>query len=86
MHWVTTLAIYFTVWWTVLFVVLPWGAQAPAEVEPGMAASAPAKPRLMLKFAITSVLALIITLALWLVAESGLVSFREMAREGGPFR
>jgi predicted secreted protein len=51
-----------------------------------MAASAPAKPRLMLTFAITSVLALIITGALWLVAESGLVSFREMAREGGPFR
>ncbi len=51
-----------------------------------MATSAPARPRLLLKFAITSVLALVITAAIWLVAESGLISFREMAREGGPFR
>jgi predicted secreted protein len=86
MHWVTTLAVYFTVWWTVLFAVLPWGAQAPAVVEPGMATSAPAKPRLRMKFAITSLLALVITAAIWLVADSGLISFREMAREGAPFR
>ena len=83
MHWGTTLAVYFTVWWTVLFAVLPWGAGAPAEIEPGMATSAPAKPRLALKFAITSVLALVITAAIWLVARSDLVSFREMAALSG---
>lgn len=85
MHWATTLAVFFTVWWTVLFAVLPWGARPPEAPEEGHAPSAPARPRLALKFAATTVLAALITAGIWGVAESGLVSFREMARESPPF-
>jgi len=77
---VTVGAIFFTVWWTVLFAVLPWGVRTPEQAEPGMAASAPVKPRLLLKFAVTTALSALITLGIWLVYQSDLFSFREMAR------
>ena len=43
--------VFAVVWWLVLFMVLPFGAAPPDEVEPGMATSAPAKPRLAVKMA-----------------------------------
>ncbi|WP_448187888.1 DUF1467 family protein [Azospirillum sp. sgz301742] len=77
---ITFAAIFFTVWWTVLFAVLPWGVRTPEQVEPGMADSAPQKPRLLLKFAVTTVLSALITLGIWLVYHSDLISFRDMAK------
>jgi predicted secreted protein len=64
------------VWWLILFMVLPFGAAPPDEVEPGMATSAPAKPRMALKLAITTVLAALVTaLIVWLM-NSGLIQLR----------
>lgn len=77
---VTVGAIFFTVWWTVLFAVLPWGVRTPEQAEPGMADSAPQKPRLLLKFAVTTALAAAITLGIWAVYHFGLISFRDMAK------
>jgi predicted secreted protein len=61
---ITALAIYFIIWWLVLFTVLPWGAhshhETDADVEPGNAPSAPLRPRIALKFAITTVVSLIV--------------------------
>jgi predicted secreted protein len=76
MTWLGTAVVFAIVWWLVLFMVLPFGAAPPADVEPGMADSAPAKPRLLLKVAITTVLAALITaLIAWLI-DSGLVQLR----------
>lgn len=77
---VTFAAIFFTVWWTVLFAVLPWGVRTPEHAEPGMADSAPQRPRLLLKFAVTTALSAAITLAIYLIYHSDLISFREMAK------
>ncbi|HZH26684.1 MAG TPA: DUF1467 family protein [Azospirillaceae bacterium] len=86
MHWVTITAIYFTVWWTVLFAVLPWGVHQQTAPEPGTEPGAPAKPLLLKKFVATSLISAVITAAIWGIGESGWLSFREMAREGAPFR
>ncbi len=66
-------------WWLVLFMVLPWGARPADEPVPGTVPSAPARPRLLLKFAVTTVLALLVTLAIKAVVESGLVDLRPPA-------
>jgi predicted secreted protein len=54
----TALAIYFIVWWIVLFAVLPWGVRSQAEmgdVVPGSDPGAPAIPRLWAKLLWTTV-------------------------------
>jgi predicted secreted protein len=79
MTWSGTAVVFVVVWWLVLFMVLPFGAAPPAEVEPGMAESAPARPRLAVKMAITTILAALITaLIVWLI-DSGLIHLRPQA-------
>jgi predicted secreted protein len=76
MDWFGTAVVFAIVWWLILFMVLPFGAAPPDEVEPGMATSAPAKPRMALKLAITTLLAVLVTaLIVWLV-DSGLIQLR----------
>lgn len=76
MTWFATGVTFVIVWWLVLFMVLPFGASPPDEVEPGMAPSAPARPRMGLKIAVTTVIAAALTaLVLWLL-QSGLIQLR----------
>jgi predicted secreted protein len=76
MTWFATGVTFVIVWWLVLFMVLPFGASPPDEVEPGMAPSAPERPRMGLKIAITTVIAAVLTaLVLWLL-QSGLIQLR----------
>lgn len=54
------LAVYFVIWWMVLFTVLPFGVRTQGEagdVVPGTPASAPVAPRMLRTFAITTVVA-----------------------------
>ena len=56
----TAIVVYFTIWWIVLFAVLPWGVRSQEEagdVIPGSDAGAPAAPRLLWKVLWTSVIA-----------------------------
>jgi predicted secreted protein len=76
MDWFATSIVFAVVWWLILFMVLPFGAAPPDEVEPGMATSAPARPRLGIKLAVTTVLAALVTgLIIWAL-ESGLIALR----------
>ena len=56
MNLVSIIAVYFVVWWIVLFAVLPWGMRTQeeeGEVVLGTDRSAPANPRLLRKAIIT---------------------------------
>ena len=76
MDWFGTAVVFAIVWWLILFMVLPFGAAPPDEVEPGMATSAPAKPRMPVKLAVTTILAALVTaLIVWLI-DSGLIQLR----------
>ena len=76
MDWLGAAVVFAIVWWLILFMVLPFGAAPPDKVEPGMATSAPAKPRMAVKLAVTTVLAALATgLILWLMS-SGLIQLR----------
>jgi predicted secreted protein len=71
------IVVYVICWWMVLFAVLPWGNRPPEAPEPGHATSAPEKPRLALKFLVTTGIATVIFLMIWWLMESDLISFRQ---------
>jgi predicted secreted protein len=61
--WTTVLAIYFIVWWLVLFTVLPWGVRSQheaGEIAPGTDPGAPAIPALLKKVVWTTVIATLV--------------------------
>lgn len=64
------LAVYFVIWWTVLFVTLPFGVRSQAEegeIVRGTEPGAPVLPGLLRKALITSVLAAIIFAVVWYI-------------------
>jgi predicted secreted protein len=63
LSWTTAAAIYFIIWWIVLFAVLPWGIQSQAEsgeVVPGSDPGAPAVPRLLARLGWTTAVATVV--------------------------
>lgn len=71
----TWVAIYFVVWWIVLFAVLPLRVRSQrevGEVVPGSEAAAPARPELGRKAVITTVVAGLVCAGLWSLLNSGL--------------
>lgn len=65
----TSLAVYFTIWWIVLFAILPIGVQSYAEagikVTDGGDPGAPVNPNLKRKFITTSWVSAILFGLLW---------------------
>jgi predicted secreted protein len=65
------LAIYFVIWWVVLFAMLPIGVRTSEEAgektAPGHAESAPQFPNLLPKMVATTVVATIIFAALYAI-------------------
>jgi predicted secreted protein len=61
--WSTAAAVYFILWWLVLFAVLPFGIRSQAEsgdIVPGTDPGAPAVPRLAHKLLWTTAVATVI--------------------------
>ncbi|MEZ5853556.1 MAG: DUF1467 family protein [Hyphomicrobiaceae bacterium] len=61
-------AVYFIIWWVVLFTVLPFGVRTQAEagvVVPGTSGSAPEGFRLGRVIMLTSVVAAVVFCVLW---------------------
>jgi predicted secreted protein len=70
------LALYFIIWWTVLFAVLPFGVRTQGEageIVPGTPASAPAAPRMLRTFAITTVIAGVVFAMAYVALAGGVV-------------
>ncbi len=71
------LVIFVITWVLVFFMTLPFGVRVPDEPEPGHAPSAPERPRLALKAAITTAIAVSITGLVAAAVEYDIISFRE---------
>ena len=84
----TALAIFFLIWWVVLFAVLPWGIRSQhegGEITPGTDPGAPTVPKLGRKLVWTTVVASVIFAACYVVYTDHLVSLDGlMARFGAP--
>jgi len=76
MNWLTGIVVYVLVWWVTLFIVLPLWVTPSEPGDPGFAAGAPRRPRLVLKAALTSAIAAIIWLAIYVIASEPWFSFR----------
>jgi predicted secreted protein len=76
MSWVTGIAVYVVLWWVVLFAVLPWGVRAPEELPPGADPGAPARPRMVLKAAVTTIVAALLWVVVELLVRSDILTFR----------
>jgi predicted secreted protein len=83
----TVIAIYFIIWWMVLFAVLPWGVhsqQESGEVMPGTEPGAPAVHRIWRKLVWTTVIAGVVFGILVVVYKAGLIPFEFLKRISNP--
>jgi len=82
MSWTTAVAIYFIIWWVVLFAVLPWGVRSQAEsgdVVPGSDPGAPAIPHLGAKLIWTTLVASVVFALTALAYINRLVTLDDLA-------
>ena len=71
------LALYFIIWWLVLFTVLPIGVTTQAEdgeVVPGSAESAPIHPKLLFKAVLTTAIATVVFALVYYAVTHGLIA------------
>lgn len=71
-----SIALYFVIWWTTLFAVLPIGMRTQGEageVVPGTPESAPAKPRIGRILVINTIVAAVVFAIVWLSITRGLI-------------
>ena len=83
----TLIAIYFIIWWVVLFAVLPWGVrsqQESGEVAPGTDPGAPAVHRVWMKLVWTTVIAGVVFGILTAVYKTGLIPYEFLKRISNP--
>jgi predicted secreted protein len=76
----TAIAIYFLIWWIVLFAVLPWGVRAQGdEGAPGTDPGAPLVPHLKAKLGWTTVIATLVFGVCAFVYVNGLITLDDLA-------
>lgn len=69
-------ALYFIIWWTVLFAVLPFGVHTQGEageVVPGTPASAPVTPHMWRTFGLTTLVAGLVFGVVYVVVAGGVI-------------
>ena len=76
MDFVSGLVVYILLWWWVFLMSLPFGVRPAAEIEQGHATSAPAKPMLWRKMAASTMIAGGLFVLVYLVIDSGVISFQ----------
>jgi len=83
----TVIAIYFIIWWVVLFAVLPWGVhsqQESGEVTAGTDPGAPAVHRVWRKLIWTTIIAAVVYGALAAAYQDDLIPFDFLKRISNP--
>lgn len=82
-----SIAVYFIIWWTTLFAVLPFGVKTQeeaGEVVPGTPESAPAKFRLLWVLGLNTVVAAVAFFFVWLMITRGWVPLDLILRSPTP--
>jgi predicted secreted protein len=85
----TSVAIFFIIWWVVLFAVLPWGIRSQVEsgeVVPGSDPGAPALPKLCSKVMWTTLVSAVIFAAFQVIYRYRLVGLDDLSTLWGLLR
>ena len=79
---ITSIAVYLTIWWVVLFTVLPLGvithAEAGIDKGDGGDPAAPVDPKLKRKFFTTTWVSAVLFAVVWIVVKLGIVPLPEL--------
>lgn len=81
MNLVLSVAVYFVIWWIVLFAVLPFGIRTQHEVGdvvPGTEEGAPVTPNLGPKLIATTIVAAIVFAIVYWLIEGGAVTLDDI--------
>ena len=76
MGWLTGIVVYVLVWWVTLFAILPLWITPSEPGDLGHPVGAPQRPRLGLKLAVTSAVAAVIWVGIYVVVKEPWFSFR----------
>ena len=76
----TAFAVYFVIWWTVIFAVLPWGIRRDEHPQPGNADGAPIKTLLLKKILWTTTITSLLWIGFYIINRYNLISIRELTR------
>jgi len=85
----TVIAIYFLIWWVVLFAVLPWGVRSQeegGEVVPGTDPGAPVSHRLWSKLGWTTLVTSVLFGILYVAYDRDLIPYEFLSRIFDPPR
>jgi predicted secreted protein len=83
----TAVAVFFLIWWVVLFIVLPFGVRSQresGEIIPGTDPGAPAIPKLLRKLLWTTLVSVAIFAAFFVVYSENLISLQGLVAPFGP--
>ena len=83
------IAIYFILWWTVLFAVLPWGVRSQkeaGEAPEGTDLGAPVLPRLVMKAVATTIISAVLFAAAFGIWKMGWISIDNFPMPYGPLK
>jgi predicted secreted protein len=87
--WTTAFAIYFVLWWVVLFAILPWGVRSQheaGEIIPGSDPGAPSLPALGSKLVWTTVVSAVVFGLLYAAYVTRLAGLDDLATLWGLLR
>ena len=74
----TGIMLFVIIWWVVIFAVLPWGVRRQENPEPGHDPAAPAKPMLIRKAVITTVIAAVLWGIVFYLITNDILVFRDL--------
>lgn len=77
MTWLSAVVVYVLVWWVTLFAVLPLWVAPTEPDDVGHGTGAPRHPHMLRKVVLTTAIAAVIWLGIYLVVSSPWLSFRD---------
>ena len=74
----THVLIFILIWWILFFIILPIGFQQLPQKEIKFARSAPNKPNILIKFIITTIFAILVTIIFWILSFFNIFTLKNL--------